>query len=167
MSPRNIAADCSIGIISQECARKGGGFSFKRSLNNVSVLLGNITQSHLKSRYLCCTSPPGVCTHKRDMRETHRDDVLTPLTLSWHKDCKLYHNTESTKDWLSKEILSPSRSQGQIAPDNIWTFAQWPLWGKYIFTCFLEVLENAVLALFSLLLHSFIKPNMRSKIIKT
>ena len=81
MSPRNIAADYSMGIISQECAR-GGGFSFKRSLNNASELLGNITQSHLKSGYLCCTDRPGLGTCKRHMRETHGNYVSIPLTLS-------------------------------------------------------------------------------------
>lgn len=81
MSPRNIAADCSMGIISQECVKGEGGFSFKRSLNNVSVLLGNITHRHLRSRYFCCTRSSGVCTHKRDIREKHGHDVSTLLTL--------------------------------------------------------------------------------------
>lgn len=83
--------------------RKGGEFCFKRSLYNVSVLLGNISQGHLKSSYFCCTHPPGVCVPTKEAWGRHMAIVFPH---PWHccdtKIVSFIQKVESIKDLLKK-----------------------------------------------------------------
>jgi hypothetical protein len=109
-------------ITSQESAQ-GGGSSFKRSLNNVRVLLGNTSQKHLKSSYLCHTYPPARRIFQMMGRGTEQTMFPTLLTSPQHKDDPFVQNTECTTDFLSKHSL-PHESQGQTPLETFQRFAQ-------------------------------------------